>query len=138
MNIPNIMYKVNENAVLEHKKTIDTKEKIVRIGIVALFAVFIISIFVVNLIYLEPPKSNPNTNFGQLVWDSIISVPSGTILFIDLIVNYLLLKYTKEFRKDRIILMSILVFVIAIFDNIAIHYPLQREWIAPVHGFVFP
>lgn len=101
-----------------------------RIGIVALIVVFFASILVVNLKYLEPPTPDPNTNLGRLVWDSLISVPSGVILIIELVGNVLLCRYAKQFRKDRMIGMSILVFVVSVFDNVAIHYPLQQEWIA--------
>ena len=49
-------------AVLERRETIDIKEWFVRIGIVALFAAFFVSILVINFKYLEPPKPDPNTN----------------------------------------------------------------------------
>lgn len=117
-------------AVLERQEKIDTKEWFVRIGIIALFSAFFISILVINFIYLEPPKADPNTNLGRLVWDSLISIPSGAVFIIDLVVSVLLILFTKNLRKGRIISMSILVFVIATFDNIAIQYPLQQEWIA--------
>lgn len=120
-------------AVLERQETIDVKEWFVRIGIVALFAAFFGSILVINFKYLDPPKPDTNTNVGRLVWDSLISIPSGAVFIIDLVASVLLSIYAKQLRKGRILCMSVLVFAIAVFDNIAIHYPLQQEWIAIVN-----
>lgn len=120
-------------AVLKRQKTVDVKEWAVRIGIVVLFAAFFVSILVINLKYLEPPKPAPDTNLGRLVWESLISVPAGAVFLIDLVVSVLLIRFAKQLQKSRIISMSVLVFVIATFDNIAIQYPLQQEWIAIVN-----
>ena len=119
--------------VLERQETINIKEWIVRIGIVVLLAAFFVSILVINFIYLEPPKHDPSINLGRLVWESLINIPSGAVFIIDLVVSILLLIYAKQLRKGRIVCMSVLVFVIATFDNIAIRYPLQQEWIAIVN-----
>ena len=120
-------------AVLEPEKGIDAKERMIRKGIVVLFAAFFISILVINFIYLEPPNPNPNTDLGTIVWDSLTSVASGAVFLIDLAVSVLLILCTKQLRKGRIVCISVLVFVIATFDNIAIKYPLQQGWIALVN-----
>lgn len=117
-------------AVLERQDKIDIKEWFVRIGTVVLFATFFVSILVINFKYLEPPKPNSDADLGSLVWESLINVASGAVFFIDILVSGLLLRYAKHLRKSRIIIMSVLVFVITSFDNIAIKYPLQHEWIA--------
>lgn len=120
-------------AMLERKGAICIKEWIVRIGIVILFASFLVCILIICIKYPTRPTPNVNVSLGRLVWESITSVASGAVFLIDLVVSILLIHYAKQLRKNRIICMSVLVFVVATFDNIAIQYPFPHEWIAIVN-----
>lgn len=110
-----------------------TKDTIVRIGIVFFLAVFLAITLIIYLKYSEPVKPNPNINFIRLVWDSIISIPTLSVFLMDIIISTLLITYSHQLQKSKIVCMSILFFVIVTFDNIAIRYPLQQEWIALVN-----
>lgn len=122
--------KTNTNgAMLERQGTVFIKERIIRIGIIFLFVAFIISILVVNIKYFKPSSPDPDTNLGRIVWDSLFSIPSAAFFFVDFIVSIILLR-RKNLRKGRIICMAVVLFIVATFNNIAIGYPLQQEWIA--------
>lgn len=122
-----------KDTVSKEIKTNSSQERIVRIGTVFLLFVFAVSIFVVNTKYVKPVEPNSNDTLGKIIWDTIFSVPSGAIFVMEFVVSCLLLRFANQLRKERIVIMSCLIFFVASFDNVAIQYPFQSEWIALIN-----
>ena len=93
-------------------KTNSSQERLVRIGTVFLLFVFAVSIFVVNTKYIKPVEPNSNDTLGKIIWDTIFSVPSGAIFIMEVVVSCLLLRFANQLRKERIVIMSCLIFLL--------------------------
>ena len=100
------------------------REWICNIGTILIYITFCIVLFVVIKDF-SSPYSSDSENIGKLIWDSFFSVVSGVIAVIDILAALFLKKFKKHASKIRIVTLSLLTYCIAIFNNIAIQYPLS-------------
>jgi len=114
-------------------QSLDVRGLLCNFGIIVLYIALGITLFEVSRRFnYEVPESD-GYKLGELIWDSIFSVVSGALAIIEIIAAMVLIKTRKDCSKTKIIVLSIITYVVAIFDNVAIKYPLPQSAIVLAH-----
>lgn len=113
------------------------KEFFCSLGIVILYVVLGIALYKVSLCFSHPISEQGNYKLGELIWDSIFSVVSGALAIIESVTALVLIKCRRECSKIKVLIFAISTYVVAIFDNVAIKYPLSQGVIVITHFFLF-
>lgn len=106
------------------------KEWFVRVGIIIVLVACLVSILVFNIKHAVPLPHDENISLGNLLWQSCISGDSGFVLALGIILDALCFIFAKQLHKGRVAFMTATIYLITVFDNIAIEYPLHPSWIA--------
>lgn len=115
----------------------DVKSLFCNLGIIAIYIVLGITLFEVSRCFNHAAPETGDYELGELIWDSFFSVVSGALAVIEIIAALVLVKTRKDCSKSRIIVFSIITYAVAIFDNVAIKYPLPQSVIVLTHFFLF-
>ena len=96
------------------------------IGTILVYVVLSISFFLIN-VNIIPPISATNPEgilIWEIIWDSVFSILSASIAIVDVVASWLLIRFLKSSSKVRIIFLACFTYLICIFNNVAIKYPL--------------
>ena len=113
------------------KKQSNTKtEWFVRIGIVVLFLGILVSLLVYNIRCASPVSSDTSKNFGDVLWRSLVSGDSGLILIVTLVSDILVAAFVKRLKKSKLVIITVIIYFVTVFDNISIEYQISSSWVA--------
>lgn len=118
-------------------QSLDVKALLCNLGIIAIYIVLGITLFEVSRCFNHTVPESGDYELGELIWDSFFSVVSGALAVIEIIAALVLVKTRKDCSKTKIIVFSIITYAVAIFDNVAIKYPLPQSVIVLTHFFLF-
>ena len=101
-----------------------------RITLLVLLIVFVILAVVAASKIATPVQRDPNLSLGQVIWDNITSDYSGITLIFILVIDIITMVFEKAISKAKTAIMSGIIYIIVIFDKIALEYQLHAAWIA--------
>ncbi len=121
---------ITNTKVTDNKASI-VRERIYNIGIIALFLVLGFALFFSHRAVQYP--TGEEKDLGKLIWSTFFSVTSGAMIIIESVVAVLYIKSKHNCSKTTVITFSVLVYILVMFDNVAIEYPASPSLIVLVN-----
>lgn len=105
---------------------------------VRIFVLFLLTVFVVLAVVAAsriatPVQRDPNLTVAKVIWDSIISGFSGITIIFLAVIDIIAMVFEKTISKPKTAIMSAVIYIVVIFDKIALECKLHAAWIAVVN-----
>lgn len=113
----------------EENKTLSV---IVSVGTACVFCVLCI-VLIWAIMGQKQPEKEYNGALGALLWNSVLSTISLSIGVVDIVVAIIISITKKDIPKWKVVSVSAILYVICVFDEIAIKYPFHQGWVAVIN-----